>query len=122
MVRTLSRELWKHRIATLLAWHRRLIRRHWAFPYRVGRPRFNDDLGDLILRVARENPRCGSHPQCPSDGGSSVVVTPLRLCRWRNSSIARRITPERPPLSLPASWSSWRTTSEGRRTPVTIIG
>jgi putative transposase len=48
--------------ATLLRWHRELIRRHWcAFRLRPrrGRRPIPDELLQLILRLARENPRWG---------------------------------------------------------------
>jgi putative transposase len=44
--------------ATLLRWHRELVRRRWTYPQRrSGRPSTGSELRDLVLRRARENPR-----------------------------------------------------------------
>jgi putative transposase len=48
------------RPATLLRWHRQLVRRRWTYPRRdPGRPPFDRRQQVLVLRLARENPAWG---------------------------------------------------------------
>jgi putative transposase len=45
---------------TLLRWHRAMVRWKWRQPVgRVGRPPLSTEIQELVLRLARENPRWG---------------------------------------------------------------
>jgi hypothetical protein len=45
---------------TLLRWHAHLVARRWTYPHRrPGRPPTAPPIRDLVLRMARENPRWG---------------------------------------------------------------
>jgi hypothetical protein len=46
--------------STLLRWHRQLVARRWTYPTsRADRPALDPQIVELVLRLARENPRSG---------------------------------------------------------------
>src|SRR5450755_4917191 len=63
LARLLSRDQWGIFLvtpATLLRWHRELVARHWTYPH-TGRARrgLPEATVELVVRLARENPRWG---------------------------------------------------------------
>jgi hypothetical protein len=62
LARWLPRPSWRGLFiqpATLLRWHRELLRRRWTYPHRRGRPAIATEIRGLVLRLARENPTWG---------------------------------------------------------------
>src|SRR2546428_5306070 len=63
LARLLPRERWSASLvtpATLLRWHRELVRRRWTYPCGTGARRGLDPAHvEVVLRLARENPRWG---------------------------------------------------------------
>ena len=58
--------------STLLRWHRKLVARRWTYPHTGRRARgLDEQVVELVLRLARENPRPGPTPKAGPDSGSA---------------------------------------------------
>ena len=47
----------------VLRWHRRLVAKRWTVAREVGRPPIRREIREVVLRLARENPRWGARRQ-----------------------------------------------------------
>jgi transposase InsO family protein len=67
---------------TLLRWHGALVRRRWRQPPgRRGRPPLSAELRELVLRLARENPRWGHRRICGELAKLGFRVSPTSIRR-----------------------------------------
>jgi putative transposase len=83
--RVLPRLNWRSFIvtpATLLRWHRRLVARRWTCGVRTGRRPIRREVRELVLRLARENPRWGYQRIVGELKGVGFVVSATTVRTW----------------------------------------
>jgi putative transposase len=67
---------------TLLRWHRALVRRKWRQPPgQRGRPPLPAEVRELVLKLARENPRWGNRRICGELAKLGLKVSPTSIRR-----------------------------------------
>src|SRR6266511_5808421 len=86
--------------ATLLRWHRQLVRRRWTYPRRLpGRPPLSAQTRQLVLRLAAENPNWGYKRIHGELVGLGIRLSPSSV--W---NILHRHGIEPAPRRASASW------------------
>jgi putative transposase len=83
--RLLPRARWRFFIvtpATLLAWHRRLVRKRWTYARPPGRPPIRREIRYVVLRLARDNPRWGYQRIVGELKGLGFAVSATTVRTW----------------------------------------
>lgn len=97
---------------TLLRWHRDLIRRKWTYSSRgPGRPPIEERIRELVLRLARENPRWG-YPRIAGELGKLGIT--ISASSVRRILLAAGLEPA--PRRIGLSWQQFL-----RRQAATIL-
>jgi hypothetical protein len=104
--RRVPRPLWDMFIVrpeTLLRWHRRLVARRWSYPHRrPGRPAVSEEIRDLIVRLARENPTWGYRRIKGELGGLGMCVAASTT-----AAVLRRHGLHPAPRRSPVTWRAF---------------
>ena len=96
-----SQRLFFVRPDTLLGWHRQLVRRRWTYAgRRPGRPSVSEETRELVLCLARENPRWGYQRIVGELAGVGVRVSA--------TSVAKILREARLPPADARARLSWR--------------
>jgi Homeodomain-like domain len=101
LARALPRSAWSGlsvRPATLLRWHRQLVRRRWTYPHRPpGRPPLDRRVQALVVRLARENPSWGYRRIVGELRGLGVSISATSVRTILSEGIAVIRTPVQAP-------------------------
>ena len=83
--RVLPRAHWRSFLitpATLLRWHRRLVAKRWTYAHGVGRRPIRREIREMVLRLARENPRWGYQRIVGELKGLGMAVSATTVRNW----------------------------------------
>jgi putative transposase len=73
--------------ATLLAWHQRLVAKRWTHVRPPDRPPIRQEIRELVLRLARDNPRSGYRRIVGELNGVGVAVAGTVRALLRNARL-----------------------------------